>query len=266
MLTNFVIDRIRRGSMFDLETGEVMWTISQVEDPSLSITADNDEKVDAVGTRIMQFDRAKNAEFTGNNSLIDLGLAAAQFGSDPVYGSTDSKVQMPKWEEITLTAAQATAKKVTLTEAPVEGTIPYIYVLNGDKSLASKYGLATTANATSFSLTAKELTLPNATDIFKEGVTLWIPYDYMASTGMEISNSATKFPKVGRFVLEVLVHDTCRPSVDYYAYLDMPNAKLTSEVDLDFTTEGTHPFTIQAQQDYCDIEKRLFSLKVPDAV
>ena len=43
-----------------------------------------------------------------------------------------------------------------------------------------------------------------------------------------------------------------------------PQAKLLSDYNLDFTTEGKHPFTIRAMQNYCDSEKKLFDLIVPE--
>ena len=49
-----------------------------------------------------------------------------------------------------------------------------------------------------------------------------------------------------------------------HCYITLPNAKLTSDVDMTFTTEGTHPFTIKALQDYCDTNKRLFTISVVD--
>lgn len=265
-LNNFVIERVRRGTMFSSTTSEAMWSITQIEEPSLSVTSEKAEVVDALGAKIMEFDRAKNAEFTGNNSLFDLGLAAAQFGREKEIASETKTLTVPKWEEITLTADQATAGKVTLAEVPA-GTagaeIPFIYTLNGDGTLNEKYAIGTAATATAFALNAasKELTLPTG---MKEKTRLWIPYDFAATSAVVVSNTAVDFPKAGRFVMEVLGADVCDPTKKYYAYIEFPNAKLSADVDLDFSTEGKHPFTIQAMQQYCDSEKRLFSIKVPE--
>ena len=66
--------------------------------------------------------------------------------------------------------------------------------------------------------------------------------------------------------MEVLGSDVCDPSKNYYAYIVFPNAKLSGDVDISFATDGKHPFTIQAMQEYCDDEKRLFSVMLPDSV
>lgn len=267
-INNFVINRVRRATMFSTTNGEALWNITQIEDPSLSVTTDKTDAVDALGARIVQFERAKNAEFTASNTLFDFGLAAAQSGTEKKVAATTNKITMPKWEEISLTAADITAGEITLESVPV-GTagaeIPYIYKLNGDGTLSAKYALGSTTGASSFTLDAanKKIGLPSG---FVAGDKLWIPYEFEAEDGVEVYNTAVDFPKAGKFVMEVLGVDVCDPSKEYYAYVVFPNAKLDSDFELNFTTDGKHPFTLQAMQQYCDHEKKLFSILIPEAV
>ena len=79
-----------------------------------------------------------------------------------------------------------------------------------------------------------------------------------------IENRGDKFPVAGKFVLDVIGYDVCDQEQMVHCYITLPNAKLTSDVDMTFTTEGTHPFTIKALQDYCDTNKRLFTISVVD--
>ena len=264
-INNFVINRIRRATMFSTSTGEAMWNINQVEEPSLNITTEKAEAVDAIGVRIMEFDRAKNAEFSAQNSLFDFGLAAAQFGKDKQVATAQATLVVPKWEEIKLTADTLT--EITLAEVPVGeagAEIPFIYSLNGDGTVKAKYALGAESTSTQFTLNAatKKIGLPTG---MVAGIRLWIPYEYAAESAVVVSNSAVDFPKAGKFVMEVLGSDVCDPSKIYYAYIVFPNAKLSGDVDITFTTEGKHPFTIQAMQEYCDDEKRLFSIMIPDS-
>ena len=265
-INNFVINRVRRATMFSTTTGEAMWNINQVEQPSLKVTTDKAQAVDAIGVKIMEFDRAKNAEFTAQNSLFDFGLAAAQFGRDKQVATSAAKLTVPKWQEVKLGASDLT--ELTLDEIPV-GTkgaeIPFIYALNGDGTLKARYSLGSVATANQFVLAAatKKITLPTG---LTAGTKLWIPYEYDAESAVVVSNSAVDFPKAGKFVMEVLGSDVCDPSKNYYAYIVFPNAKLSGDVDISFTTDGKHPFTIQAMQEYCDDEKRLFSVMIPDSV
>lgn len=265
-INNFVIDRVRRGTMFSLSKGDAQWSLTQIESPSLSVTTDNDEVVDAIGTRIMQFDRAKAAELSGSNSLLDFGLLAAQGGTEKKIAGADNKLIMPNYETHVLTAAEIEAGKFALEQKPsgVAGAeIPFIYKLNGDDTLAAKYPIAAAATASAFKLDVetKEITLP--TGVFAANDRLWIPYEYETENGIEIDNTGKDFPKAGRFVMEVLGHDVCNPDKNYFAYVECNNAKLNAAYDLNFTSDGKHPFTLQMMQNYCDPEKKLFSVKVP---
>ena len=54
-INNFVINRVRRATMFSTSTGEAMWNINQVEQPSLKVTTAKAQAVDAIGVKIMEF-------------------------------------------------------------------------------------------------------------------------------------------------------------------------------------------------------------------
>ena len=113
-------------------------------------------------------------------------------------------------------------------------------------------------------------TLTFAANEFAVGDTVIAFYEYEAngtagSQAVKLQNTAKDFPKAGKFVLEVLCCDPCAKSDLYYAYLIMPSATLAPDVDLDFSTSATHSFTLRAQQDYCDKQKLLYSLIVPES-
>lgn len=91
-----------------------------------------------------------------------------------------------------------------------------------------------------------------------------VPYSYEREDGVSVTNYGNKFPKAGRFLLDVLGYDICNQEHIVHALVEFHNAKLTGDVDFNFTTEGTHPFTIKCLQDYCDANKRLFTIYVID--
>ena len=76
-----IIDRVRYVTAHDLETKEMLFMLTQIEDPSLNCTAEGEDVVDAVGALITTMYRSKQAEFTATNSLFSLDLAAAQYGT-----------------------------------------------------------------------------------------------------------------------------------------------------------------------------------------
>ncbi|MEG1562303.1 MAG: hypothetical protein RR365_01000 [Bacteroides sp.] len=265
-INNFVIDRPLRGVMLHASTGEALWSVNQIENPTLKVTAETADAVDALGTPIVSFDRAKNAEFSAESSLFDLGLMAAQSGSEKVTSSATLAVNTPCFEEVTYKDASTTITLKHTPDAVGADGIPFIYFLNGDDSFGTKYAYASAAAVGKFTFTGKTLTLP--TDTFKAGDKFLVIYNYNADAtdgAIGVTNTAKSFPKAGKFVLEVLGADVCNPSTLYHAYIIFPQAKLLSDFDVSFTTDSKHPFSLKAMQEYCDHEKKLFSVIIPEA-
>lgn len=255
-INNFVIDRPLRAIMLSTDTDEVLWSINQITEPSINCESDTTDATDALDVPIMQFDRAKRATFSASNSLFDLGLAAAQFGSKKEVASADAKIVSPIFESIDVTGTT-----VTLKHKPTE-TIKYIYELKGDSTLGTKYTNGTSATATTFVHTGNTtITLPTG---ITTGSQVFVEYEYEAEEAVKVSNSAINFPTAGKLIVEILGADVCNVSTLYRAYLIFPQAKLSSTVDLNFTTDGNHPFEITCMQQYCDKEKKLFDIIVPN--
>jgi len=261
-INNFVVDRPIMGMMFSKNTGDLLWKIDQIEEPSLSCSSDTEEAVDAIGSPVMIFDRAKRAEFSASNSFLDMGLAAAQFGTDKSIATTASKITVPKFEEFVTTTDQTTIVLAHVPVGIVGSEIKKIYAVNPNKTIGTEYKLAaSTASDTEFTLDAatKTITLPTGLSV---GTKILVNYDYESENVVAVTNSADKFPVAGKFVLRVLGHDVCDAETVYMAMIIMPSAKLTSAVDLTFNTTGKHPFTIQAMQDYCSTNKELFTIAI----
>lgn len=256
-INNLVIDRVLRGNMTSHTDGSILWSLTQITNPSLNISSDSVDAVDAIGTPIMTFNRAKTAEFSAENSLFDLALSAAQAGTDLRTASSTSKITVPMFEEI-----DVTGDSITLKHTPTK-QITNIYLLNGDSTLATKFKNGATASATDFVHAADSNTIKVPTGL-PAGSQIFVQYEYEAASAVEVINTAKDFPKAGKFVMEVLGADVCDSTNLIHFYIVFPNAKLLADVDLTFTTEGTHPFSIKANVDYCDKEKRLFYIVVPD--
>lgn len=168
-----------------------------------------------------------------------------------------------------LTAAEITAKTVTLPKTPAatgKAGIPYIYTLKGDSTIQNTYEFASAAAADKFTFNGTTLSLPTS---LVAGDIIHVPYEYIAdgtegNGAVDVTHTAKDFPSAGKFVMEVLGHDVCNPTKNYYAFVILPNAKLETAVDLSFTSDGKHPFSIKCNQDYCDYNKKLFSIVIPE--
>jgi hypothetical protein len=257
-VSNFVIDRILRGVMTSTADGSVMYSINQIENPSLECTADEKKAVDALGTTIQTYHLAKNATLSAENSMFDLSLMATQLGTEKKVATTASKITVPAFETIDVAGATAVLK-----HTPTE-TLTAIYALKGDSTMGTKYlpNATATADKFAFDLESKTITLPTGVTV---GSQIFVMYEYLSDAAVEVVNSANSFPKAGKFVMEVLGNDVCDPTTLIYAYVIFPNAKLDPNTTVQFSTESKHPFKMLAQQAYCDKQKTLFKIVIPQA-
>lgn len=271
-ISNLVIDRILRGTMFNTETREAMWSVSQVSNFSISVTTDSQDAVDATGTPIHRFYRAKQCEITAENALWDLGLFAAQSGGTQALTSStaDNKFNVPIFDEIDI----STATSATLTHTPKlpageTYAVPFVYILNGDGTLGKKLTCGGSASEGVYTQSGTTLTFASGDLVVGDTIIAFYEWEANGTSGTQavmLQNTAKDFPRAGKFILEVLCCDPCSKSTLYYAYLIMPAATLAPDVDLDFSTDATHSFTLVAQQDYCDKDKVLYKLVVPEAM
>ncbi len=257
-LNNFVIDRVVRGIATDMKTGDVLFSINQITNPSLNCTAESTDAVDALNVPIATFYRAKTAEFSAENALFDMNLLATQAGTTKKVASTEAAIETPCFQTIDIVAGTAS---YTLSHTPK--ATPKVYVLNGDGTLGEKVTIATTAadkaiaiagTTVSIVLEVKgedgTVTIPGYT----AGQQLFFMYEYVAdgsakNGAVEVANSATNFPVGCKFVMEILGADVCDQTNLIYAYLVFPNAKLSPDFDWSIATDSTHPFSMKAMQE-----------------
>jgi hypothetical protein len=261
MVNNFVIDHVLRGIMTK-KNGEYMWSINQITNPSLNVSlSDTAQAVDALGTPIQEIDRGRSAEFGAENSIFDLSMYAAQMGKEVDVASSTSTINVPAFE--TIDVAGVEGESYVTKKSPIE-KITKIYGMNPDGTLGKAYTLSTTTvskDEFAFDEATHTISLPIG---LEKGSSLFVMYEYASEKATAVTADAINFPKNGKFIMEVLGTSVCDPDTLVHAYVVFPNAKLDGNVDYSFTTDGTHPFTIRAMQDYCDKEKKLFSIIIPE--
>ena len=216
-MNNFVIDRVLRGIALSQTDGSVLFSINQITNPSLSCSSESTDAVDALGTPIATFYRAKNAEFSAENAIFDMNLMAVQLGTEKQVASSTKKIISPAFETIDITGAA----NYTLKHAPIEAPAK-IYLLNGDSTLGTAYKKGTSASATDFTLNDTTLVPPTG---LQNGDQLMVIYEYEAESAVSVVNSAKNFPTGCKFVMEVLGCDVCDQTNLIYAYIVFPNLK-----------------------------------------
>ena len=253
-INNFVIDRVIRGVALSQKDDSVLFSINQMQNVSLNCASESTDAVDALGTPIATFYRAKSAEFSAENAIFDMNLMATQLGTTKKVASSTAKITAPAMESFTYGTGSYELKHTPKT-APSE-----IYVLNGDSTFGKKFVKGTSASEKEFAITNKTLSLPTG---LNAGDELFVMYDYETENAVEVVNSATEFPVGCKFVMEVLGADVCDQTTLIHAYVIFPNFKLSPDFDWSVATDGSHPFSGKAQQAYCDKEKKLFNIVIP---
>lgn len=253
-INNFVIDRVIRGVALSQKDDSVLFSINQMQNVSLNCASESTDAVDALGTPIATFYRAKSAEFSAENAIFDMNLMATQLGTAKKVASSTAKITAPAMESFAYGTGNYELKHTPKT-VPNE-----IYVLNGDSTFGKKFVKGTAASATEFAITNKTLALPTGLAATDE---LFVMYDYETDSAVEVVNSATEFPVGCKFVMEVLGADVCDQTTLIHAYVIFPNFKLSPDFDWSVATDGSHPFSGKAQQAYCDKEKKLFNIVIP---
>ena len=256
-LNNFVIDRIVRGVALSQKDDSVLFSINQIQNASLNCASESTDAVDALGTPIATFYRAKSAEFSAENALFDMQLMATQLGTKKKVANADAKITVPAMETFTVVEGGKYELKHLPKVAPTE-----IYALNGDSTFGVKYVMATDAagkpsaepTAETFAISGRDVKLPTG---IVAGTEMFVMYEYETENAVEVVNSATEFPVGCKFIMEVLGCDVCDQTNLIYAYVIFNNFKLSPDFDWSIATDGSHPFSGRAQQDYCDKEKRL---------
>ena len=204
-VNNFVIDRVVRGVALSQKDGSVLFSINQIQNASLNCASESTDAVDALGTPIATFYRAKTAEFSAENALFDMNLMATQLGTAKKVASTASKVVVPAMESFTVEEGLKYTLNHKAVAAPVE-----IYAINGDSTFGVKYKKAegTTATETEFVYDETNNALNLPTDL-AVGTEMFVMYEYESENAVEVVNSAKNFPVGCKFVMEVLGCDVC---------------------------------------------------------
>ncbi len=260
-VNELILDRVRSLTVHDLSNGEMLFRLTSLEDPSLQTTAEGEEVVDAIGALITTLYRAKKATFSASNSLISLGLAAAQFGAKKETASSDKKIIVPTYEIISVEDGTA---EVTLKKKPV-GEVKYIYAL-ANNEIATRYVAGAVASATEFVIDENgKITLP--TGLVGK---IYVEYSYEAdgtdkNGANRVVNKTSEFPEACSLKIYAYFRDKCNENLVYSGAIIANKAKLNPEsVELALTSTGKHPFEFQMMRDYCDEEAELFSIIVAE--
>ena len=242
---NFILDKVRRVTQVNLETGLVDWTMTSIESPQVEFTGESTEKTDANGVLLAKFDTAKGVNFTGEGSMLSMPLMAAQLGTEVQVASSATKLKGKTFEVL-----KVVDKKANLTYTPsVAPTC--VYTLSADKNIDSKIEIG--AENEQAKIAAKEITMP---DSFT-GTQIGVLYEYETESAIKVVDGSENYAEAAEYIVDILAADVCNPATKRAGSLVFPKAKIDNNFSVDLTTEGTHPFSFSALKDYCSDEAEL---------
>ena len=251
-----ILDRVRQLTAHDLETGEILLRLTQLEEPTLSTSAEGEDVTDAVGALITTMYRAKQATFSATNSLLSLDLAAAQYGTKKVLASGNE--DDPDFIDYAYEILPVDGETVTLAHTPIDGTVNYIYVIESNE-IKKSYPIATVASKEEASVAGNVITLPTEVTSGK----VYVEYNFMNTEAVKIVNSAENFPTAVSVVMHVIFRDVCNENKVYAGKIICHKAKLNPEnIELTLTSTGKHPFEFKMLKDYCSEDAELFTIIV----
>lgn len=196
-LGDLIIDRISMGyaEKFD---GTPLYVLTQLSEASIEISAESRDAVDKDGTLIKRFWNAKTGEFTATNAMLNLNIMAAQSGNEANIATADNVIVMPK----IITVKSGTTVDL---DGFVTGNRITVNALGTNGAMGKAYTQGTTASATEFGLTGTRFTPP--TDTAESQYV--VKFDRQVTEGVDILNSADKFPPTVRLTLKGLCVDPC---------------------------------------------------------
>jgi hypothetical protein len=253
----FTIDKIRRISQYaaadkpasenhgiEVKKGDILWTIKDVTDFTISNSSEAVEATDGEGVVIERYLRSKAAEASGSNALFDMPLAAAQAGTKVTTGAVDIDFH-------DVLKMEKDATELTLSKTPKTGGEPeVVYICNDDGSLGEKLEVGAGKTVT---YADGKLTF-TATPAAEKVVNVFVPYTYTQENAQKFTNFTDADAIPGRCVVEGIGRDVCSHALCYF-YVIAPYAKLSLDGDLNLgTPDATHDFTINFMREYCGEE------------
>lgn len=251
-----ILDRVRSMTFNDLSTGEMLFRLTQLEDPTLTCTSEGEEVTDALGSVITTLYRSKKATFSATNSLVSLDLAAAQYGTKKEVAESGKEIVTRTFETITIPDAATTVK---LAHMPANNDdVKFIYsIANGE--LGKSYKAGADASDTDF-VVAEDGTITLPTGLTGK---IYVEYEFKTENAVRIVNKASKFPEAAKVVIYAIFRDACNENVVYSGVIVCPKAKFNPEsVELALTSTGKHAFELNMMKDYCEDDGDLFTIIV----
>lgn len=253
-LDGIVIDRIQMGIAETTDQSEVLYTLTQLTEPNIEISAESKDATDANGTLIKRFYTGKTGTFTAQNAFIDFNILGATTGSGKELASGANALTVPRIIYVDNTTANRT-EGVTITDTVVDGTIRVNAIANNG-TMGKSYSMGAGSDTT-FAYSNGKLIMPND----PEADRFVVKYERtVTADAVRVANKANKYPTTVRLTLKALAIDPCDAGTVRACYIVLPSFQVSPETSIDLQTESTLEYTGELQVDYCSKDKTLYEI------
>ena len=247
----------------------VKYMISQMKNFQIVQNGDTTEKKDANGSTIFTVDLNKSCQFQFVTPVIDLSVIAELNGTERIDASAGEPIRMIYPERFVLNATDVSNGYVTLTKQPVADSNSVYHIsfhtLTEDNSLDANFEQAAAVAAAKFKYdnTNNRIYLPTDSDIFKIGCKIEVLYTREVTSGVQVVNSATKFPDASKFVCLVLACDLCNPTSVKPMIIQANAAKPQTGNTIGLSLEDELSITLDLAYTYCGA-KDFYTISIAD--
>ena len=247
----------------------VKYMISQMKNFQIVQNGDTTEKKDANGSTIFTLDLNKSCQFQFVTPVIDLSTIAELNGTERIDASVSEPIKMIYPERFILNATDVSNGYVTLAKQPVADSNSVYHIsfhtLTEDNSLDTNFEQAAAVAAAKFKYdsTNNRVYLPTDSDIFKVGCKIEVLYTREVTAGVQVVNSATKFPDASKFICLVLACDLCNPTSVKPMIIQANAAKPQTGNTIGLSLEDELSITLDLAYTYCGA-KDFYTISIAD--
>ena len=256
-----ILEKIRAVEEYDPATNELTGRYTQIESPSLKVSAEGTKVTDAMGTEVTTFYNAQTGTFGFTNSLFSLDLAASQFGTAKDIADADRKILVPVSETITIGADHTAVLKYVPVGAK-GAEVSYAKVINDNNTFGRTYKVSAAAGDDVFTLNAENKTLTFPDDVTGKVV---VQYERESDSAVKVTKKTDSIPEVKSLLIHAIFHDPCNTNLVYAGVISVPRAQMNPEaVEISLAADGKHAAEYKLFKPYCSENARLFDIIVSE--
>ena len=224
---------------FDLETGDFMFTIDELQNLTISQGEDKVDLTGRNGRKISSLKRNKTVNISGASGMVSAGLMEMQTG-----GVFENAVATVKWDE-ELTVSEDKTASISFKAVGTAGNeIKAVYVKNGD-ILGKLYTQDATAGEGTFTYADKTITF--ADDL--AGAKIFVTY-MRKIQATQLVNYVDKFSKKCKMYADGTCEDGC--SKQYRMQWQFPKVDFSGAFELAMGDSQTiHNFEAEVLPNNC---------------